>query len=187
MTELGIAPAFGLSGFRRALAISVAAVALTSVFLVAGFPYDRLAPRAAAAIESATGARVAIGRLDVGVTSWAPQLRARDVDVAWPSGKSASFQSFRVRPAWSMAWLRGTPALVIEARSPLGRVNGILIGGTEPSFDGELQQVSLAMLPLQEIAAGTQLDGRADATTRRDDRRGRSAGPRALRGDSRAR
>lgn len=163
MAELGSAPAFGLSGFRRALAISVAAVALTSVFLVAGFPYDRLAPRAAAAIESATGARVAIGRLDVGVTSWAPQLRARDVDVAWPSGKSASFQSFRVRPAWSMAWLRGTPALVVEARSPLGRVNGIVIGGTEPSFDGELQQVSLAMLPLQEIAAGTQLDGRADA------------------------
>jgi type II secretion system protein N len=163
MAELGVAPAFGLTGFRRALAISVAAVALTSVFLVAGFPYDRLAPRAAAAVESATGTRVTIGRLDVGVTSWAPQLRARNVDVAWPSGKTASFQSFRVRPAWSTAWLRGTPALVIEARSPLGIVNAIVIGGGEPSFDGELQQVSLALLPLEAIAAGTQLDGRVDA------------------------
>jgi type II secretion system protein N len=163
MAELGVAPAFGLTGFRRALAISVAAVALTSVFLVAGFPYDRLAPRAAAAVESATGTRVTIGRLDVGVTSWAPQLRARNVDVAWPNGKTASFQSFRVRPAWSTAWLRGTPALVIEARSPLGIVNAIVIGGGEPSFDGELQQVSLALLPLEAIAAGTQLDGRVDA------------------------
>jgi len=163
MAELGVAPAFGLTGLRRAFAISVAAVALTSVFLVAGFPYDRLAPRAAAAIESATGTRVTIGRLDLGVTSWAPQLRTRDVDVAWPSGKTASFQSFRVRPAWSTAWLRGTPALVIEARSPLGSVKGIVIGGAEPSFDGELRQLSLAMLPLQEIAAGAQLDGRADA------------------------
>jgi type II secretion system protein N len=163
MAELGVAPAFGPTGIRRALAIGVAAAALTSVFLVAGFPYDRLAPRAAAAIESATGARVTIGRLDIGVTSWAPQLRTRDIHIAWPSGKTASFQSFRVRPAWSAAWLRGTPALVIEARSPLGGVDGTWIGGAEPSFDGELQQVSLALLPLQEFAAGVQLDGRADA------------------------
>ena len=163
MAELGVAPAFGLTGFRRAFAISVAAVALTSVFLVAGFPYDRLAPRAAAAIESATGARVTIGRLGLGVAWFAPQLRAWDVNVAWPSGKAASFQSIRVQPAWSTAWLRGAPALRIGLRSPLGEVDGTVIGGAEPSFDGELRQVSLALLPLQEIAAGTQLDGRVDA------------------------
>lgn len=163
MAELGVAPAFGLTGFRRALAISVAAVALTSVFLVAGFPYDRIAPRAAAGIGSVTGTRVTIGRLGLGVTWFAPQLRAWDVHVAWPSGKAASFQSVRVHPAWSTAWLRGAPALGIELRSPLGEVDGTVIGGAEPSFDGELRQVSLALLPLQEIAAGTQLDGRVDA------------------------
>jgi DNA-binding transcriptional regulator YdaS (Cro superfamily) len=75
MAELGVAPAFGLTGFRRALAISVAAVALTSVFLVVRFPYDRLAPRAAAAIESATGTRVTIGRLGLGVAWFAAAAR----------------------------------------------------------------------------------------------------------------
>lgn len=163
MTELGIAPAFGLTGFRRALAISAAAVALTSVFLVAGFPYDRLAPRAAAAIENATGARVTIGRLDLRMTWLAPRLRAWDVNVTWPSGSSASFQSIRVQPAWSTAWLRGVPALLIALRSPAGEVNGTVIGGAEPSFDGKLRQVLLAALPLQQLAAGVQLDGRVDA------------------------
>ena len=163
MAELGIAPAFGLTGLRRAFAVGMAAVALTSVFLVAGFPYDRLAPRAAAVIENASGARVTIGRLGLGVAWFAPQLRASDVDVAWPSGKTASFQSIRVHPAWSAAWLRGTPALVIELRSPLGEVDGTVISGSSPSFDGELRNASLALLPFQGIAAGTQLDGRVDA------------------------
>ena len=162
MAELGVAPAFGLTGFRRALAIGVAASVLTSVFLVAGFPYDRLATRAAAAIARATGTRVTIGRLDLRMTWIAPRLRAWDVNVAWPSG-SAYFQSIRVQPAWSTAWLRGTPALLIALRSPTGEVNGTVIGGAEPSFDGKLRQVSLSTLPLHEIAPGIQLDGRVDA------------------------
>jgi len=164
MAELAAAPAPGSTGFRRALAIPVAAVVLTSVFLVAGFPYDRLAPRAAAAIASATGTRVAIGRLDLRMTWLAPRLRAWDVNVTWPGGRSVFFQSIRVQPAWSTAWLRGAPALRIALRLPPGEVIGTVIGGAEPSFDGNLRQMSLALLPLQEIAPGVQLDGRVDAT-----------------------
>jgi len=55
------------------------------------------------------------------------------------------------------------PALVIELRSPLGEVDGTVISGSSPSFDGELRNASLALLPFQGIAAGTQLDGRVDA------------------------
>ena len=163
MAEAEIAPLFGLSGVRRALAIAAAAVALTSFFLIAGFPYDRLAPRAAAAIESATGARVSIGRLSLGITWFAPELKARNVDVTWPSGQHASFERIRVHPAWSLSWLRGRPALGVALRSPLGELQGTVIGGAAPSFDGEVRNVSLALLPLEDLAAGTQLDGRVDA------------------------
>jgi len=163
MAAAEVAPLFGLSGVRRALAIGVAAVALTSFFLIVGFPYDRLAPRATAAIESATGARVAIGRLGLGVAWFAPQLRAADVDVTWPGGVHVSFEGVRVHPAWSLSWLRGKPALVVALRSPLGELDGTVVGGAAPSFDGELRNVSLALLPLQDLAAGTQLDGRVDA------------------------
>jgi type II secretion system protein N len=139
-------------------------VVLTSVFLVAGFPYDRLAPRAAAAIASATGTRVAVGRLDLRMAWLAPRLRAWDVNVTWPGGRSVFFQSIRVQPAWSLAWLRGAPALWIALRLPPGEVSGLVIGGDVPSFDGSLRQISLALLPLQEIAPGFQLDGLVDAT-----------------------
>jgi type II secretion system protein N len=163
MAAAEVAPPFGLSGVRRALAIGAAAVALTSFFLVAGFPYDSLAPRAAAAIESATGAHVAIGRLDVVFAWFVPQLKASDVDVTWPGGQHASFQRLRVRPAWSLSWLGGQPALVVALRSQLGDLDGTVVGGAAPSFDGALRNVSLALLPLQDLAAGTQLDGRVDA------------------------
>jgi type II secretion system protein N len=163
MAEAEVAPLFGLSGIRRGLAIAGAAVALTSFFLVVGFPYDRLAPRATTAIEKATGTRITIGRLGLGVTWFAPQLRGADVVVTWPGGFHAAFDDVRVHPAWSLSWFRGTPALVIALRSPLGEVDGTAVGGAAPSFDGALRNVSLALLPLQDLAAGSQLDGRVDA------------------------
>ena len=163
MADAEVAPLFGLRGVRRALAIGVAALALTSIFFVADFPYDRLAPRAAATIESATGARVAIGQLGLAFSWFVPQLKATDVDVTWPGGPHASFQRILVKPAWSLSWLRGQPALVVSSRSQLGDLDGTVAFGATPSFRGELQNVSLALLPLQDIAAGTKLDGRVDA------------------------
>jgi type II secretion system protein N len=163
MAEAEVAPLFGLRGTRRALAIGVAALALTSIFFVTGFPYDRLAPRAAATIESATGARVAIGQLDLVFSWFVPQLKATDVDITWPGGQHASLQSILVNPAWSLSWLRGRPALGVSLRSQLGDLDGTVALGAAPSFRGELQNVSLALLPVQDIAAGTKFDGRVDA------------------------
>ena len=164
MAQLEIAPNFGLSPFRRALAIAVAAVALTTFFLISGFPYDRLAPRAEAALSTLTGARVAIGGLDLGLSRLAPQLRASKLELTWPGAKPYTFDSLRVRPAFSTSWLRGRPALVVAVASALGEADGTVVIGAEPSFDGELRNVSLALVPIQDVAVGTQLNGRADAT-----------------------
>jgi type II secretion system protein N len=164
MAQLEIAPSFGLRGFRRALAISVAAVSLTTFFLVSGFPYDRLTPRVATTIETMTGARVAIGRLDVGMIWLLPELRAKAVTVTGPGERPIAFDRVRVRPVLSTSWLRGVPSLRIALRSRLGEADGIVVAGPEPSFDGTLRDVSLALLPIQDFAAGTLLDGRADAT-----------------------
>jgi type II secretion system protein N len=163
MAEAQAAPLFGLSGFRRVLVIAAAAVALTSFFLIAGFPYDRLAPRAEAAIEAATGTRVSIGELGLVFTWVTPQVKAKDVAVTWPSGQQASFESVRVRPAWSTSWLRGAPALVVGLRSQLGQLDGTVTAGATPAFDGEIRNVSLALLPLENVAPGVQIEGRADA------------------------
>jgi type II secretion system protein N len=161
---LEIAPDFGLRGFRRALAIAVAAFVLTTFFLISGFPYDRLAPRLAAKLENLTGARVAIGGLDLGLSWLAPQIRASQVQVTWPGAKPVAFDSLRLRPALSISWFRGAPALGIEVTSAMGEADGTVVVGALPAFDGELRNVSLALLPIGDVAAGASIDGRADAT-----------------------
>jgi type II secretion system protein N len=158
-----MAPPFGLTGVRRALAIAAAALVTTGFFVVSGFPYDRLAPRIEQAIAAATGARVDIGRLDLGLVWVTPELRAEDVDVAWPGGRRLRFERLRVRPAWSTSWLRGHPALVLALRSSEGEVDGTVVAGGEPAFRGTLRQVELGQIPLDEWAPGASLAGRADA------------------------
>lgn len=160
-TEWG--PAFGLTGARRVLAITAAALVLTTVFVVAGFPYDRLTPRFTQAIEALTGARVTIGRLDLGAAWLGPQLRAYDVDVTTPAGRRIPIDRLRVHPAWSLSWLRGVPSLVIAVRSPFGEIDGTLRVGSQPAFDGTLKGFDLAQLPVDLVAPGVDLDGRGDA------------------------
>lgn len=163
MAQAELAPPLGLTGARRVLAIAAAACALTGYFVVTGFPYDRLTPRVERIVTDATGARVEIDRLELGLTWLTPQLRAWDVDVAWPGGPRVQLDRLRVHPAWSLSWLRGAPALVVALRSPAGEVDGTVVVGGEPSFRGTLRQVQLGQLPIAELAAGASLDGRADA------------------------
>jgi type II secretion system protein N len=162
--DADLAPPFGLTGTRRVLAIALAAFALTSFFVVLGFPYELVTPRITGAIESATGARVTIGRLGVGIGWLVPQIRASDVVVAWPDGRRVHLESLRAEPAWSLSWLRGRPAVGLELRSPLGELDGTFVAGDEPHFDGTLRGVDLAQLPIAAWAAGASLDGKADAT-----------------------
>jgi type II secretion system protein N len=164
MAQAEMAPPFGLTGARRVFAIAFAAFTLTGFFVMTGFPYDRVTPRITTAIEAMTGARVSIGRLGVGVAWLAPQLRAWDVDVAWPGGQRARVDRLRVQPAWSFAWLRGRPAFFVAIRSPLGELDGTFVASDRPGFDGELRGVELKQLPIGEYLGGASLDGRVDAT-----------------------
>lgn len=157
------APVFGLTGARRGLAIAAAAILLTGAFVVSGFPYDRLTPRIAQTIEAATGARVSIGRLGLGVAWLGPELRAWDVDLTTPGGRRVPIERLRVHPAWSLSWLRGMPSLVVAVRSPFGEIDGTVRIGAQPAFDGTLKHFDLAQLPLDLLAPGASLEGRGDA------------------------
>ncbi|RIL00224.1 MAG: type II secretion system protein GspN [Proteobacteria bacterium] len=159
-----LAPPFGLTGARRALAIALAASVLTAFFVVIGFPYHLVTARIERAVEAATGARVEIGRFAIGLHWLLPQLRAWDVDVTTPAGRRLQLARVRVHPAPSLAWLRGRPALALALRSPLGELDGTVVVRGEPAFRGELRALQLGPLALLEsIAPGAALDGRADA------------------------
>jgi type II secretion system protein N len=110
-----------------------------------------------------TGQDVRIGRLGLGQSWLRPQVRAWDVSVAGPNGERIAIERIRVHPAVSTSWLRGDPALVVALRSALGEIDGTVVLGAQPAFDGTLRGVALALLPLQDVAPGLSLDGKIDA------------------------
>jgi type II secretion system protein N len=148
---------------RRALALAAGYLALTALFVVAGFPYERLAPRVAALLEPLLGARITIGRVQPGLSWGLPQVLAWDVESTWPGGRSLRLERMRLRPAWSTSWLTGNPAFVVALRSPDGELDGTVRLGASPGFDGSLAGVALGRLPAGPMLLGATLDGRLDA------------------------
>ena len=151
-------------GRRRLAALACAYAALTTVFIAAGFPYERFTPRIAAAIGSATGAQVSVRRLDFAVRWLRPMLLANDVDLSWPDGFHLHLTRARVGPAISRSWLRGEPSVALALASELGQVEGTARLGRAPGFDGELRGVALEKLPSDALAPGLHLSGSLDAT-----------------------
>lgn len=153
----------------RTRAIPLGATLLTLLFVVAGFPFDRLAPSVAARASQGLGAQVSIASVGPSLSLLGPGVRATGISVAWPDGSQLRLDSLRVRPAWSFAWLRGRPALALRLGAPLGQLNGTLTLGSEPGFDGALHELELAKLPLQSLLPGASIDGKAsgdlDVTT----------------------
>jgi type II secretion system protein N len=148
---------------RRALALGAGYLALTLLFVVIGFPYERLAPRVAAFLEPLLGARLTIGRVQPSLSWGLPQLLAWDVEATWPGGQPLRLERMRLRPAWSTSWVTGNPAFVVALRSPDGELDGTVRLGDSPGFDGSLAGVALARLPASPMLLGTTLDGRLDA------------------------
>lgn len=150
---------------RRVLAIAAAYAALTLVLVIVRFPADRLTPRVAALASVATGSPVEIGELGIDLIALLPALHARDVRLATPGGTPLRFDRVRVRPAWSLSWLRGHPSLVLSLRAGAGRVDGVLRLGDTPGFQGELADVDLKGVPAAAFSdLGVSLDGTLGGT-----------------------
>jgi type II secretion system protein N len=148
----------------RTRAIPIGAALLTLLFVVTGFPYDRLAPAVAARVSQALGAQVSIASLSPSLSLLGPGVRASGFSVFWLDGSQLRLDSLGVRPAWSFAWLRGRPALALRLAAPFGQVNGTLTLGSAPGFDGMVRDLELAKLPLQNLVPGASIDGKASGT-----------------------
>jgi type II secretion system protein N len=141
---------------------AVAGALLTLLFLLWGFPYERLAARLTARLGAATGAQIAFADLGPYLSFAGPGFEAREVEIVTPQGTRFELERLRLRPAWSLAWLRLAPALHVDARGP-GRLVGVVTLGDAPSFAGELEQVDLARIPFSLLYPGTSVAGTLDA------------------------
>lgn len=157
------------------IGIPVGAVLLTLFFVAAGFPYDRVRDLVAAQVGRALQAEVRMRSLGPSLSLLGPGVHVEGLDVALAGGQRLALDEATVRPAWSMSWLRGRPALHVDLAGPQGRAVGTLTLGAEPGFDGDLDQVDLSKLPLESALSGLSLDGIASGTL---DLRRTGAGPR---------
>ena len=156
----------GAAGGGRGLRVGTlvfAGVALTLLFMVLRFPYDRLADRIAMAVEAGSGARVQLGEVSLGLVRWAPGLTAETMRVQMPSGTRIDFDRVGVRPALALSWLRLDPALATEVEGALGSARGVITLGDAGGFRGRLESVSLGDLPAEWKSGPLVIEGLADA------------------------
>jgi type II secretion system protein N len=147
----------------RYVGLPIAFVLLTLFFIFLGFPYDRIEENLTAQIREATGSEVEIESLGPHLGLLGPGLEARGVTAYPPGIRPISFERVVLRPAWSLAWLRADPAIHLDLVSPLGSASGAVILGSERGFDGRVQNLDLAALPLEAWLGGGRVDGRLAA------------------------
>jgi type II secretion system protein N len=135
---------------------------LTAFFIFLGFPYDQLAHRLSSQAEASMKMRVSIGEVSPHLGIAGPGLAVREVLAAPEGGRTIVLQELVVRPAWSLAWFRGDPAIHLDVTSEIGNGSGTIILGDRGGWDGSLDSVRVDYLPLDMLQA-FEIDGLLDA------------------------
>jgi type II secretion system protein N len=149
----------------RGSAIALGCALLTAFFFALRFPYDRFREPLVALVGSASGAEVQVGALSGGLGIGGITLVAAPATLLWPTGARLELTRVALRPAWSLSWLRGRPALHLDLRAPAGRLAGTVWPGEPAAFDGGVRELVLEQLPSELLAAaqGFAVTGRLDA------------------------
>jgi type II secretion system protein N len=155
-------PTSRLPRWLRIASWPIGGLLLVSFFVFLGFPYDLLAQRIGNQVERSTGMRVRIGELSPHIGLAGLGLAARDVLASPEGGRTISVQKLVVRPAWSLAWFRGVPAVHLDVTSEIGNGVGTITLGATGGWEGELEAVQLEYLPL-EMLESFNIDGVLDA------------------------
>jgi len=154
----------------RVLFVPFAGVVLVLFFLVRGFPYDAITGRLTAALEPALGVQLQIVELGPTFGWGGPAFQAEGVRATFPDTKTLEIGRMLVRPAWTMAWLRGDQAIYVELDSPSGTAKGAVELGEQSGLEGSIENLDLAELSLIDAIPANGLEGRLDATfSLRDD------------------
>ncbi len=132
-------------------------VVLLVVFLAARFPYRRLLPPLLEAARAATGAEIDVTDLGLGLGLGGPEVVASGVRLRWPEAPELVLDEVRVRPAWSFAWLTGSPLWHVNASGAPGAWRGVV---APDRVAGEWSEVDTDALPWAMFGALAPLHGR---------------------------
>jgi type II secretion system protein N len=141
----------------------VAALVLILFFIFVGFPYDRLALRLSQTLESRVNLRVRIGELSPHIGLGGPGISASQVLVKREGSQTVAVEQLVVRPAWSLSWFWGQPAIHLDLRSEEAVGSGTLTLGDTGGWKGILEGVPVGQLPF-ELLERLDIDGTLDAS-----------------------
>jgi len=144
--------------------LPVSGVLLVAFFVYLGFPYHKLGDRIATEIQRNSGVRIVFEDIGASLQLAAPGIEATGVRATLSDGRSYRIERAMLRPAWSLAWFRGLPAVYAEVESELGSAAGTLLIGAAGGWSGELSQVAIGRVPIPPLAAVGNIDGRLDAS-----------------------
>ena len=161
-------------GFKFVL-MPILAFILILFFVFLGFPYDVVADRAIDTVQRQTGATIRYADLSPRVTVGGPGFKFRRVEIILPDGSRYSIDPLRVRPAWSLGWFTGEPALQADLLSEHGDVSGVLTLGRAFGWDGKVTNLDLTAVAIM-LGDEIDLEGRADIDARVIVRDGRPKG-----------
>jgi type II secretion system protein N len=162
-----VAPEAGRTALPRPLllvGVPVAGVLLVSLFIYRGFPYDKLGDRIKAETQRAGAVRIDFQDVGPSLHLAGPGIEATGVRATLSNGETFRFERTMLRPAWSLAWLRGAPAVYAEIESEAGNAVGTFILGETGGWSGDLEQVDVGKLPLSQFAHIGTLDGLLEAS-----------------------
>jgi type II secretion system protein N len=145
------------------VALPLASLLLVVIFALILFPYGRFAHILTARIAQASGASVSLDALEGGISVGGPSLLATGLLLRWPDGQELLLERARMRPAWSFSWLRGEPAVYLDAKGPAGTLAGTVWPGLGPAFAGRARDIQLSLLPLAHLADPLPVLGTVDA------------------------
>jgi type II secretion system protein N len=150
-------------GPLRSVGIAALAVFLTLVFVILRLPYEALERSLVVQAEERAGVRLQIASLSPGFSLRGPTVEAKDVQAVLADGTRLAVTALVVRPAWSLRWFLGQPALHLDIDiGSAGKITGVLALGKDRAWDGEFHELDLSILPLERLASGLSLAGRVD-------------------------
>ncbi|MCP5045374.1 MAG: type II secretion system protein GspN [bacterium] len=161
----------------RVAGIPLAAFALTTFFILLGFPYHHLTDRAAAMASQALGVEITAADSGLSPGLDGPGFRFDDITVETPTGDIYPVDSMRFGPAWALSWFVADPTIFFEINSRLGHASGKVRTGDNAAWSGTASDVNLSDLAFLETLLPVKLTGtlNADADVHTVD--GELAGP----------
>jgi len=147
-----------------AIGVPCAGVLLIAFFLIRGFPYDKLGELIANRIEQSHGIHLAFGDLGPALQFAGPALECTQLQATFPDRSVQQIDRALVRPAWSLSWFTGEPALHVELESPSGRADGTLRWNGAASWVGTIRDARPELPPIADWIPIGAFEGALDAT-----------------------